>query len=166
MKPHLLDTGVLIVAATVAVILVIATEPGTRSVALHVYVIAVGTLVMGLVVAAARAALPRRTRSPFTEALARDGEYGPARPDQLARVEREVTLGVATAYDLHAKLLPELREIARCRLERAGKRPSPETLGRWWELLRPDRPVPDDKFAPGIPEADLRALVADLEQLR
>ena len=166
MKPHLLDAGVLIGAVTVALILVIVTEPGTRSVALHVYVIVIGSLVMGLVVAAARAALPRRRVSPFAAALARADDPGPARPDQLARVEREVTLGVATAHDLHVKLLPELREIARCRLERAGKRPSPETLGRWWDLLRPDRPAPDDKFGPGIREAELRALVADLEQLR
>ncbi len=165
MKPHLLDTGVLIAVATVAIVLVITTEPGFRSVALHVYVIVVGTLVMGVVVAAARAALPRRPRSPFAAALTRAGDPGPARPDQLARIEREVTLGVATAHDLETKLLPELREIARCRLERAGRRPSPETLGRWWELLRPDRPPPEDKFAPGIPESELRALVTDLERM-
>ena len=62
-----------------------------------------------------------------------------------------MTLGVATAHDLHLKLLPQLREIARCRLERTGRRPSAETLGRWWELLRPDREPPEDKFGPGLP---------------
>ena len=78
---------------------------------------------------------------------------------------REVTLATASAYDLHYRLLPHLREIAQCRLERAGKSPGPETLGRWWELLREDRPEPEDRFAPGIKQSELRALVADLERI-
>ena len=41
----------------------------------------------------------------------------------------------------------------------------PETLGRWWELLRPDREATADRFAPGIRERDLRALVDDLEKM-
>ena len=49
----------------------------------------------------------------------------------------------ASAYDLHFRLLPHLREIAQARLERAGRTPGPDTLGRWWELLRPDRPAPE-----------------------
>ena len=76
-----------------------------------------------------------------------------------------MTLATASAYDLHFRLLPHLREIAQARLERAGADAGPETLGRWWELLRPDRPAPDDRFAPGIREAELRALVADLERM-
>ena len=43
--------------------------------------------------------------------------------------------------------------------------PGPETLGRWWELLRPDREPPADRFAPGISRAELRALVDDLERM-
>jgi hypothetical protein len=84
---------------------------------------------------------------------------------QLAKVEREVTLSIGNAYDLHTRLLPHLREIATARLERRGQRPGPDTLGRWWELLRPDRPEPSERFAPGIREAELRDLVADLERL-
>jgi hypothetical protein len=76
-----------------------------------------------------------------------------------------VTLATATAYDLHFRLLPHLREIAQCRLERGGKTSGPDTLGRWWELLRPDRPEPEDRFAPGIKAAELRALVSDLERM-
>ena len=76
-----------------------------------------------------------------------------------------MTLGVANSYDLHVRLLPHLREIAQCRLERVGRTSSPETLGRWWELLRPDRAAPDDRFAAGLPREDLVALVADLERM-
>ena len=165
MRRHFLDVAVVLVAATIAAALVIATEPGFRTVVLHVYVIAVGTILMALLVSAVRQALPRRKRSPFTTALAQRRDERYEEPAQLRRLERDVTLGVATAHDLHMKLLPQLREIARCRLERTGKRPSEETLGRWWELLRPDREPPEDKFAPGIPEAELRALVADLERM-
>lgn len=165
MRRHLLDVAVVIAAGTVVAALVVGTEPGFRTIVLHVYVIGVGAILMGLVVSAARAALPRRKRSPFATALGerRDERY--EEPAQLKRLEREVTLGVATAHDLHTKLLPQLREIARCRLERTGKRPSAETLGPWWELLRPDRESPEDKFAPGLPEAELRALVADLDRM-
>jgi len=159
------DVAVVLVAATIVAALVIATEPGLRTVVLHVYVIGVGVVLMALVVDAVRQALPRRKRSAFTTALGQRREEHYAEPAQLQRLEREVTLGVATAHDLHTKLLPQLREIARCRLERTGKRPSEETLGRWWELLRPDREPPEDKFAPGLPEAELRALVADLEAM-
>ena len=87
------------------------------------------------------------------------------RPRQVEQIERAVTLGVATAYDLHLRLLPHLREIAQCRLERTGRTSSPETLGRWWELLRPDRAEPADRFAAGLPPGELLALVADLERM-
>ncbi|HVW89024.1 MAG TPA: hypothetical protein VHC01_06110, partial [Gaiellaceae bacterium] len=83
----------------------------------------------------------------------------------LERMQRIVTLSVANAQDLHARLLPVLRDIAAARLERVGKRPSEETLGPWWELLRPDRPAPLERFERGIAEPELRALVADLERM-
>jgi hypothetical protein len=84
---------------------------------------------------------------------------------ELERMEREVTLAVGSAYDLHRRLLPQLRDIAEARLERSGKRFGPDTLGRWWDLLRPDRPPPVERFARGIREDDLRALVSDLERM-
>src|SRR5207248_1997300 len=101
---------------------------------------------------------------PFEEALV-EKRHAERTPAQAEQIERAVTLGVANAYDLQLRLLPHLREIAQCRLERSGRTPSPETLGRWWELLRPDRIDPVDRFAPGISPSDLRALVADLETM-
>jgi hypothetical protein len=89
----------------------------------------------------------------------------PVSVPQLAKVEREVTLSVANAYDLHVRLLPRLREIATARLERSGRRFGPDTAGEFWALLRPDRPAPDDRFARGIGEKELRAVVAFLEEL-
>ena len=164
MRRHLLDLVILFVLISIVCIYISVAQPGIRNVTLHAYVFALGGLVMLGVVAAAGDAVPRRQRSELDRALAAAGPHERPLP-QIERIEREVTLATASSYDLHVRLLPQLREIAQCRLERTGKTPSPETLGRWWDLLRPDRPEPEDRFAPGITQADLRALVADLERM-
>jgi hypothetical protein len=163
-RKHLLDLVLLFVFVSLVVGYIALAQPHVRNVALHVYVFVVGGLLMLGIVAAAGDAVPRRLRSDFDSALA-----GGARPDrrvpELERVSREVTLATASAYDLHVRLLPHLREIAYSRVERTGRTPGPETLGRWWELLRPDREPPEDRFGKGISETELRALVADLARM-
>jgi hypothetical protein len=163
-RRHLLDVAVLFTLSSGACLYVSLAVPGDRDLAIHVYLLFLGALLMLVVVSAVGAAVPRARRSELTRALD-DRPAPPAGVPQLAKVEREVTLALGSAYDLHARLLPHLREVAAARLERTGRRPGPETLGRWWELLRPDRPEPRERFAPGIREAELRALVADLEKL-
>jgi uncharacterized membrane protein len=163
-RKHLFDLIVLFVFVTIVAIYVALAQPNVRNVTLHAYVLLVGGLVMLSVVAAAGDAVPKRHRSEFDRALG-----GVARGDkplyEVERMEREVTLGVATAYDLHVRLLPQLRQIAEARLERSGRSLGPEPLGRWWELLRPDRPLPEDRHGPGISVSELRALVSDLERM-
>lgn len=164
MRRHWLDVAVLFVLSSGGCAYVSLQVPGERRLAVHVYLLFLGALLMLVVVSAVGAAVPRARRSDLAAAL--DERPEPAGPvPQLAKVEREVTLAIGNAYDLHTRLLPHLREIAAARLERRGQRPGPDTLGRWWELLRPDRPEPSERFAPGIPEPELRALVADLEQM-
>jgi hypothetical protein len=164
MRRHLLDVVVLFALSSGACAYVSLAVPSDRELAIHVYLLFLGALLMLVVISSVGAALPRSRRSELTLAL--DERAAPATTlPQLAKVEREVTLALGSAYDLHARLLPDLREIATARLERSGRRPGPDTLGRWWELLRPDRPEPPDRFAPGIRAEDLRALVADLERL-
>jgi len=164
MRRHLVDLIVLFVAASLALGYIASAQPGIRDVALHVYVLLVGGLLMLGLIAAASDAVPKRSTSPFDRALA-EAAPGESPVREVERMEREVTLATTSAYDLHTRLLPHLREIAQARLEQAGQVPSPETLGRWWELLRPDRPMPADRSAPGISQADLRALVADLARM-
>jgi hypothetical protein len=163
-RKHLLDIVLLIVFATIAAAYFVAAQPSHRGIALHAYVFVVGGLLMLGVVAAAGDAVPQRRRSELDAALAAS-QRPEAMPREVEQMAREVTLGAATAYDLHMRLLPHLRQIAQARLERTGREPSAETLGRWWELLRPDRPPPADRFAAGISRGDLRALVDDLERL-
>ncbi len=164
MRRNLIDLTVLLAIATGICAYVSLAVPGDRSLAVHVYVLIVGALLISAVLSGLKTAAPRRRRSELKRALDARQETA-EQVSELAKLEREVTLAVSSAYDLHARLLPQLREIAEARLERSGKRPGPDTLGRWWELLRPDRPEPSERFAPGIKEADLRALVADLEAL-
>jgi uncharacterized membrane protein len=163
-RRHLLDLIVLgVIASGVATYLAL-TEPGWRSVVIRIYIFVIGALAMVVLVSAAGDALPKRRRSEFAIALAA-ADRPPAKVNELERAQREVTLALGSAHDLHYKLIPHLREIAQARLERAGRKPSPETLGRWWELLRPDREPPVDRFESGIKLTDLRECLHDLERI-
>jgi uncharacterized membrane protein len=163
-RRHLFDLVVLFLFISIAAIYIALAQPGVRNVTLHAYVLLVGGLIMLGVVAAAGDAVPKRHRSEFDRALG-EAARGDRPLHEVERMEREVTLGAATAYDLHVRLVPQLRQIAQARLERTGRVMSPETLGRWWELLRPDRPAPENRHGPGISQNELRALVSDLERM-
>ena len=161
---HVVDVVVLFVLATAVAAYVSLSQPGVRDIVLHVYVLVVGALLMLALVTATGDALPRRRAGDLERALAE--RHVPRRElPELERMEREVTLATASAYDFHYRLLPHLREIAETRLDRRGLRLSPEHAGRWWDVLRPDREAPEDHFGGGVAEADLRALVDDLERI-
>jgi len=163
-RRHLFDLIVLFVIGSLVAVYVALAQPSLRNVTLHVYVFVVGGLVMLGLVAAAGDAVPRRHRSELDRALA-DAEPKETPLPELERLVRDVTLGTAAAFDLHARLLPQLREIAHARLERSGHTFGPDTLGPWWDLLRPDRPAPAERFARGISPVELSALVAYLEKM-
>jgi hypothetical protein len=66
------------------------------------------------------------------------------------------------------RLLPLLREIATARLGFEPAR-SPERARALlgddaWELLRPDRPVPVDRNAPGVTQRQLERCIEALER--
>jgi hypothetical protein len=101
------------------------------------------------------------------------GDEQPARPDQLLASERLVTSGRAMAILAHASLRPVLTEIASQRLaarglalSRMSDRAGQELLGdRLWELVRPNRPFPGDRHAPGVTLQELAAMLDVLERL-
>jgi cell division protein FtsW (lipid II flippase) len=161
LRRHRFDLGAAAIVSTIALTYVLTSQAGWRGLALHIYVVVIGAL---LLIGFVAEATGEHRGSAFDTALGERSDPHPAIAE-VARLEREVTLSTATAQDLHLRLLPTLREIAWSRLERAGREPGPETLGRWWELLRPDREPPEDRFAPGISERDLRDLVGDLEAM-
>jgi hypothetical protein len=164
MRRPILDIVLLFVLASGLAAYIVLSQPGLRSVTLHVYVLVLGALLMLGIVAAAGDAVPRRLRSDFEASLRQPARRDPVVPE-LERINREVTLATASAYDFHVRLLPHLREIAWSRVERSGRKPGPETLGRWWELLRPDAELPDDRSARGISQADLRAFVSEIGRM-
>jgi hypothetical protein len=156
-------TGMLTVALFLARLL----APGRFELELDVFILVVGALALFNVVIWAREAFPREERSALAEALDRE-PLEKQRPAELDRLERELTMANASAFDTHVRLRPVVREIVGVRLAARGLRldASQEVLGpELWDLAREDRPAPADRHAPGTPTATLRRLVERLEEL-
>jgi hypothetical protein len=142
--------------------------PGWFELELDVYVLVVGGIALSEVVIFAREAYPREDVPAIAAALKRE-PFEPRRPAGLERFERELTLATTSAFDLHARLRPTLREIAAMRLVARGQRLDEHgeaVLGEeLWELVRPDRPPPTDRHLPGIPPEELRHAIERLQAL-
>ncbi len=136
------------------------------------YVLALAAIALAALTHASAEASEWQEASLFEYAL-RPRVVSPVRPPELVRVEREITLGSASAAHLEQRLLPLLREAAAARLAARHKveldrRPEAARLllgDEAWELLRPDRPEPGDRSAPGLPLRRIRDLVDTLERL-
>jgi hypothetical protein len=91
------------------------------------------------------------------------------RPTALVRTDRDLVLSEANAGELHTRLLPQLRDVAAARLvdrHDLQLRDARGVLGdEVWELLRPDRPAPADRGAPGLPMRRIAALIDTIERL-
>jgi hypothetical protein len=159
------------VSATIWAGVVLVAAPGSAGTIAHIWLAAVLALALGYTLDRLRRAIPRRRTSAFDAAFA-PSRRGRARPAALARVEREVTLATGTAFDVHFRLRPLVAPLATGLLLRRGVDPErrPEAArdllgGDLWELVRPDRPAPDDRTAPGIRLSDVARVVDDLERL-
>jgi hypothetical protein len=157
------------VGLLVAVLIAVTTVPRTRLA--DGYVLFVGGLLLVGLVRATSAAGASEEASVYERALRRRGR-APARPSELARIEREVVLASTSSFDVHYRLRPILREVAAHRLAGRGidlDAGAPETralLGEdVWELVRPDREPPDDRFGPGLPLSRLRTTLDTLERI-
>jgi hypothetical protein len=155
------------VLVNVALIVLLGVRPIATSTILAAYVLALAAIALELVtrVLAARSSI--EARSEFEHALARKPTEW-TRPPELVRIERELTLGVASAGHLHMRLLPLLREIATARLGFDTARVPERARGLLgddvWELLRPDRPAPADRNAPGVTQRQLERCIEALER--
>jgi hypothetical protein len=110
--------------------------------------------------------------SPVDQAL-QPAPPRPAHVEELEKLERELTIAQTTSFDLHFRLRPTLRRIASELLrsrrgidldaepDRARHALGEET----WDLVRSDRPPPDDRFGPGIEIAALHRVVGSLEAI-
>ncbi len=147
-------------------------RPGDRGAALDAYVLALGGLLLALLVAATREALPAPEPSPLDAAPARAVSQ-PAQLAELARVEREISLATGTAFDVHYRLRPALREVAEHRLatrrgidlERAPEAAQAVLGDETWAIVRPDRERPAYHHAPGVTLERVRLAVEALERI-
>ena len=95
------------------------------------------------------------------------------RPDQLVALERLAMSAGTSAVQVHAYLRPVLVEIASRRLaahgrdlDRMPEASGREVLGdRLWDIVRPGRPFPEDRNAPGVTPQELGAMLEVLERL-
>jgi hypothetical protein len=135
-------------------------------------VLAVGAIVLVLLVPRPARRTPRTGRVRRTARLRLARASRPTTPD-LAAIDRLLALAVSSAEDEHVRLRPLVLDIARQRLadhtgvridtapEAAAALLGPET----WELVRPDRPRPDDRRARGTSPEGLRAVIESLERI-
>ena len=147
-------------------------RPGDRAVVTDVFLLVLGGLVLTALVQGTREMQPANRPSVLDEALDEAPPPRGALP-ALDRVEREVVLSSASAFDFHHRLRPLLHEIADDRLRRRrgidlAREPEQAhaVLGdAVWELVRPGREPPRDRHAPGLPVAQLRAVLDELDRV-
>ena len=157
---------------TLALFVALAVLPGRAELLVRLYALLIATFVVAQLLDRLRRSLPERTTSPVDAALARRPRPV-IRVPELEKIEREVTLGLTTAFDLHFRLRPTLRRIAYelLRARRgidldANPAAARRALGdETWELVREDREPPHDRFGPGIRLESLRQVVVSLEAL-
>ena len=168
MRRFLVPAAVLL-PATLGLLAALAVRPGDALVAADAYALYLGAAALAFLSRATAGAHPRSGL----------GEKGRAAPEpenagrlqELARLEREVSLSTQSAFDAYYRLRPVLREIAAHRLGRRGvsldRSGAAEGLAgpALWPIVRPDVRRPSDHFAPGLAIDRLRAAVEALEKL-
>jgi len=160
------------VLATAALIVVRFVQPGRQELELDVYVLTVGAMALLAAILATRRAFPQEEESAIAAALERD-EPAAVRPPDLERTERMLTMAATTAFDLHFRLRPVLREVAEqrladrrgLRLDSGDARVQAACGEELWEVVRPEREAPDHRSLPGLPAEALHRVVERLESI-
>lgn len=171
MRRLLVRTLEVALVPTVALGLALAFLPGEAALEVHVWLLVVlagGLLALVGAIRSSRPALP----SLFDAALVRRPPEAPEFP-ALARLGREISMATGSAYDLHFRLRPTVREVAsgllrfRCGvdLDRQPQRARSVLGEETWELVRADRPTPAERRGPGLTPEQLGRVIASLERL-
>jgi hypothetical protein len=158
-----------LVLPTIALLGIAAFVPGRLALGVRIYALVLGGAVVIVLVLALRRAYPRESELHAT--TSRSTRVAP--PASLGRIELLSALAVASAFDLHYRLVPRLRTVATGLLSsrrRVSLALDPDgaraILGEHaWELVRPDRPPPEDRLAAGITSRELARVVDALEAI-
>jgi hypothetical protein len=159
--------------AAVVMLTVAVTSPRYRGPAAQVFVIVVGALAIRLLVQAVRLATSSPGPFAFDRALVRPPARRPALPSDPERIRFEVGAATHRAMELNHQLRRRLRGIAQDRLTAehgVDLDGDPDAARRLlgeeaWDLLRPDREPPADRFGPGMPIEGVTRIVDALEGL-
>lgn len=170
MRRDLRRAGRLLALPALALLFVVAFAPGRTTLALRVFALLLCGAALLLVLSGLRRAFPRET--PLRRGALRP-DRSRAIPGMLGRLEQETALGVAGSFDLHYRLRPRLRTLTSdllaarrgVSLDGAPERARGLVGETTWELVRSDRPPPEERLAPGLPVNDLRRVVESLERL-
>jgi hypothetical protein len=168
MRRHAQRLAVPFLLVTVGVVIALGLHPVSTERILAAYVLALAALGLELMTRVLASRSSTGQSSEFEQALGRQPSV-PTRPPDLLRTERELSLGIATAGHLHTRLLPLLREATSVRLgfdlHLAPARARAALGDEVWELLRPDRPAPEDRHGPGAPMRKVEHCIDTLERL-
>ena len=159
-------------AAAVVLVVLLALPSLSTSHALAIWVILLAALVLVVFIQHSGERGRPRHAARFEQALRRR-KPADSEPVELLRMERELLLGIADADHAHRQLLPLLRAAAASRLSahhgvELERRPEAARalLGEdVWELLRPNRPPPEDRHGPGVPREQVVAVIERVESL-
>ncbi len=171
MRRHLWRAGRALLVPTLVLLAILAFLPGWLEVAIRVYALVVAGVALALMAAFLRSAYPRAR--PLRVPEKRRGVARQGVPPALARLEQEVALGMAGSFDLHHQLGPRLRVLAgellttRRRISLDGDSDKArDVLGEeTWDLVKRDRPLPEDRLARGLAPDALARVVASLENV-
>jgi hypothetical protein len=160
----------LFILPTFALLAIVLFLPGRLGIAVRIYALLLCAAAIVIALAALRRAYPHT--APLRAAGSRR-RSGRRRPPSLARVENVCALGVAGSFDLHHRLRPRVRTTAAGLLatrRRVSLDREPESARRLlgekaYDLVRADRPPPEDRLARGLPISDLRRIVESLESV-
>jgi hypothetical protein len=158
--------------AMVALVILLAIPKLSTPRALAIWVVLATACVLVVLVRHSRDHRGPEPASRFEQAM-RARKRTVAQPEELLRMDRELVLGSADADHAQRRLLPLLRATAAARIAaRHGfeleRRPEAARalLGEdVWELLRPDRPAPEDRHAAGVPRERIAAVIERVESL-
>jgi hypothetical protein len=160
-----------VVVATVALVVLLALRPLSTSRAFAIWILLLAAI--ALLVLVRHSQRGRIAEGSRFEAALRVRPAKVPQPVELLRMERELELGIADATYAGRRLLPLLRSAASARLAshhgiELDRRPDAARalLGEdAWELLRPDRPEPEDRHGPGVPRERVAAAIERVESL-
>jgi hypothetical protein len=160
----------LLVVPTIAMAAVLAFLPGRVELVARIYALVVCAVALALALTALRRAYPPE---PPLRTSVEAGKSRRQPPSSLGRLEHEAALGISGSFHLHYRLAPRLRSIATGLLasrRRISLDDEPEVargiLGEeTWELVRANRPAPEDRLARGISTQELARVVDSLERI-